>query len=78
LKYGTTSYTFVSSTSRNGSVDLCSLLIIQPKETMQTKSATPVITSSRLVLKKERLVNLSSLNNGKKQPDITTMSSFLY
>ncbi|MCF2445427.1 hypothetical protein L0657_15805 [Dyadobacter sp. CY345] len=45
---------------------------------MQTKSATPVITSSRLVLKKERLVNLSASNNGKKQPDITTMSSFLY
>jgi hypothetical protein len=54
------------------------ILTIQPIETMQTKSATPVITSSRLVLKKERLVNLSTANNGKKQPDITTMSSFLY
>lgn len=44
---------------------------------MQTNSTTAAVTSSRLVLKKERLVNLSAANNGKKQMDVTTLVSFM-
>lgn len=46
---------------------------------MKTQSTTPATTSSRLVLKKERLVNLSTTTRGNKIDDITTMSSsFLF